>query len=274
MSTLFVSHGAPTLALEPGHTGQVLAEIAARLPRPDAILVVSAHWDTRVPTISLASQPQTIHDFAGFPPAMYALTYPAPGAPALAAQVVALLQAQEIPIQTQAERGLDHGAWVPLMLMYPQADIPVTQLSIQSRSSPAAQFAVGQALRPLHAQNVLILASGAITHNLADFYTADRNASPLAYVDAFSDWMASRLLQQQWASLLNYRNECPWARQAHPTEDHLMPLFVAAGSVADYAFSSEQETALMAECAPVQRYRPEYTYGILAMDAYLWASQA
>jgi 4,5-DOPA dioxygenase extradiol len=274
MSTLFVSHGAPTLALEPGYTGQMLAEMAASLPRPEAILVVSAHWDTRVPTISLASQPQTIHDFAGFPPAMYGLSYPAPGAPALAAQVVTMLQTQGIAVQTQAERGLDHGAWVPLMLMYPQADIPVTQLSIQSRSSPAAQFALGQALQALHAQNVLILASGAITHNLSDFFTADRNASPLAYVDAFSDWMAARLLQQQWASLLNYRHECPWARQAHPTEDHLMPLFVAAGSVATDALGRAQQNAGEAEFASVRRFRPEYTYGILAMDAYLWTTQA
>lgn len=265
MSTLFVSHGAPSLALAPGPTGQMLAALAASLPRPEAILVVSAHWDTRVPTVSLASQPQTMHDFAGFPPAMYMQTYPAPGAPWLAEQVLALLQAHDLPVQAHPDRGLDHGAWVPLMLMYPQADIPVTQLSIQSRSSPAAQFALGQALQALHAQNTLILASGAITHNLSDFFSAERNAPPLAYVHAFADWMAARIAQQQWDSLCNYRNECAWARQAHATEDHLMPLFVAAGSVSG--------TAPGKVFGAAQRYTPETTYGILAMDAYLWTAQ-
>jgi 4,5-DOPA dioxygenase extradiol len=255
MTTLFVSHGAPMLAIEPGHTGQLLAEIAASVPRPDAILVVSAHWDTRVATVSLAAQPQTIHDFAGFPPALYAKQYPAPGAPALAQLVLALLQAHDITAQTHDDRGLDHGAWVPLMLMYPEADIPVTQLSIQSRATPAEQFALGCALQGLHQHNILILASGAITHNLSDFFSADRDAAPLSYVLPFADWMAERIMQQQWQRLLNYRVECPQGVQAHPSEDHLMPLFVAAGSAIGTA----------------KRFTPENTYGILAMDAYLWA---
>jgi 4,5-DOPA dioxygenase extradiol len=255
MTTLFVSHGAPMLAIEPGRTGPLLAEIAASLPRPDAILVVSAHWDTRMATVSLAAQPETIHDFAGFPPALYAKQYPAPGAPALAQQVVALLQAHDISVQTHNHRGLDHGAWVPLMLMYPEADIPVTQLSIQSRATPAEQFALGRALQGLHQDNILILASGAITHNLSDFFTADRDTAPLPYVLPFADWMAERIMQQQWEHLLNYRVECPQGVQAHPSEDHLMPLFVAAGSAQ----------------GEVKRFTPENTYGILAMDAYLWA---
>ncbi|WP_029147483.1 class III extradiol ring-cleavage dioxygenase [Methylophilus sp. 5] len=256
MTTLFVSHGAPTLAIEPGNTGLMLADVAAALPRPKAILVVSAHWDTRVPTVSLAREPATIHDFAGFPPALYAKQYSAPGAPALAQQVVALLQSHGIAVQAEPERGLDHGAWVPLMLIYPEADIPVTQLSIQSRSTPAEQFALGRALQALHAQHVLILASGAITHNLSDFFTANRDAAPLPYVVPFADWMAERIQQQQWQQLLNYRVECPQGVRAHPSEDHLMPLFVAAGSA-------------IGEAA---RYTPENTYGILAMDTYLWAS--
>lgn len=254
MTTLFISHGAPMLALEPGQTGRMLAELALQLPKPEAILAVSAHWDTRVPSVSLANSPETIHDFAGFPPALYAKEYPAPGAPALAQQVARLLAEQHITVQTHAQRGLDHGAWVPLMLMYPEADIPVTQLSIQSRSTPAAQFELGHALQSLHAQNVLILASGAITHNLSDFFTGDREAAPLPYVEPFADWMAERIQKQQWPSLLNYRLECPHGVQAHPSEDHLMPLFVAAGSAV----------------GEVQRYQPENTYGILAMDAYLW----
>ena len=254
MTTLFVSHGAPTLVLEPGETGNMLASLAASLPRPDAILVISAHWDTRVPTVSLAAHPVTIHDFSGFPEAMYAINYLAPGAPGLAKKVVELLQAHDIPVQTHADRGLDHGAWVPLSLMYPAADIPVTQLSIQSRSTPAAQYALGQALQPLHAENVLILASGAITHNLSDFFTGNRDAAPLAYVNAFADWVAGQLATEQAQTLLNYRTENTAGMQAHPSEDHLMPLFVAAGSAPGIP----------------KRFTPETTYGILAMDAYVW----
>lgn len=254
MTTLFVSHGAPTLALESGETGKMLSTLAASLPRPDAILVISAHWDTRVPTVSLAAHPATIHDFAGFPAALYAIQYPAPGAPALANKVIALLAAHDIQAQTQADRGLDHGAWVPLSLMYPEADIPVTQLSIQSRSTPAAQFALGQALQDLHDQNVLILASGAITHNLSDFFTGQRDAAPLAYVNSFADWIADQLAAEQAQTLLNYRTENRQGIQAHPSEDHLMPLFVAAGS---------------GQGVP-KRFTPETTYGILAMDAYVW----
>ena len=254
MTTLFVSHGAPSLILEPGETGQMLAHLAASLPRPDAILVVSAHWDTRVATVSLAAHPATIHDFSGFPAALYDIQYPAPGAPALANQVVALLQSKGIAVHTDAERGLDHGAWVPLSLIYPEADIPVTQLSIQSRTSPAEQFALGQALQPLHAQNVLILASGAVTHNLSDFFSTNRDAAPLSYVASFADWVADQLHTQQAETLLNYRLESDHGSQAHPSEDHLMPLFVAAGS---------------AQGVP-KRFTPETTYGILAMDAYVW----
>ena len=257
MTTLFVSHGAPSLILEPGETGQMLARLARSLPRPQAILVISAHWDTRVATVSLAAHPATIHDFSGFPPALYDIQYPAPGAPALAQQVLELLQLNSIPVHTHAERGLDHGAWVPLSLMYPEADIPVTQLSIQSRSTPAEQFALGQALQPLHAQNILILASGAVTHNLSDFFSANRDAAPLSYVASFADWVANQLTTQQADTLLNYRLESVDGLQAHPSEDHLMPLFVAAGS---------------AQGVP-KRFTPETTYGILAMDAYVWESE-
>lgn len=254
MTTLFVSHGAPTLLLEPGHTGQMLADIAASLPRPKAILAVSAHWDTRLPTISTATQPATIHDFAGFPPALYAQQYPAPGAPALAARVSALLTEQQIAVQLDAGRGLDHGAWVPLQLMYPEADIPVTQLSIQSRATAEQQFALGQALAPLHAEGVLILASGSLTHNLSDFFTTERNVAPLPYVARFSEWVAGVLASHAPEKLIRYRQDSREGVQAHPTEDHVMPLLVAAGS---------------AQGLPT-RYAPEVTYGILAMDAYLW----
>lgn len=254
MTTLFVSHGAPSLAIEPGKTGEALAHLAQTLPTPTGILVVSAHWDTSKPMVSLARQPETIHDFAGFPVTMYALQYPATGHPTLAKSVATLLNAQGIAVDLHPSRGLDHGAWVPLMLMYPEANIPVTQLSIQSRSTPAQHYAIGQALRSLQAQGVMILCSGAVTHNLYDLFTSEREAKPLGYVGAFADWVAARIEQQDTQALLNYRTACPVAQRAHPTEDHIMPLFVALGAGIGHA----------------TRLKPEYTYGILAMDMYYW----
>lgn len=256
MSTLFISHGAPTLALEPGVTGELLTRLGQTLPRPRAILVVSAHWDTRTPRISMVSQPETIHDFGGFPAAMYQMQYPAPGAPALAQQVKTLLEQTHLTVALDPARGLDHGAWVPLMLMYPQADIPVTQLSIQSHAGAAAHFALGQQLASLQAEGVMLLCSGAITHNLHDFFSADRDAPVLDYVPAFSDWMGQRIAAGDSQALLNYRQLAPAATRAHPHEDHLLPLFVALGAAEGMG--------------KPQRHQPENTYGILAMDTYVW----
>lgn len=254
MTTLFISHGAPNLVLEPGKTGDMLAHLGKTLPRPDAILAVSAHWDTRHPRITTSSKPDTIHDFAGFPAAMYEMQYPAPGAAGLADKVTATLASHHIVVEPDATRGLDHGVWVPLMLMYPEADIPVAQLSIQSHLGPQAHYQLGQALAAVQQQNVLLLCSGAITHNLHDFFTADRNADVLDYVPAFSDWMAGRIAANDTAALLDYRRQAPGGVRAHPHEDHLMPLFVAIGAAQGKA----------------TRHQPENTYGILAMDTYVW----
>ncbi|MCB5190851.1 dioxygenase [Methylobacillus arboreus] len=254
MSTLFISHGAPSLVLKPGKTGTMLAELAASLPRPDAILAVSAHWDTQQPRVSATPRPDTIHDFGGFPPAMYAMQYPAPGAPGLARTVVETLAAHDIAAGIDTSRGLDHGVWVPLMLMYPHADIPVAQLSIQSQAGPRAHYQLGQALAGLKTGNVMLLCSGAITHNLHDFFTSDRDAQALDYVSAFSDWMGEKIAAGDVDALLDYRQQAPGGTRAHPHEDHLMPLFVALGAAQGQAI----------------RYQPENTYGILAMDTYVW----
>ena len=254
MTTLFISHGAPTLAIEPGATGALLHELAQSLPRPQAILMISAHWDTRIASLSLAEQPETIHDFGGFPKAMYEIAYPAPGAPALARKVAVLLEESGIPVKLEPNRGLDHGAWVPLSLMYPEADIPVTQLSVQSPLGSVAHYKLGQAISALQDDNIMIIASGAITHNLQDFFTAERNASVLDYVPKFTNWVAEKIEQNAVDALLNYRAEAPGGARAHPSEEHLMPLFVALGA---------------GHGKPV-RYQPESTFGILAMDIYAW----
>ncbi len=261
MTALFISHGAPTLAIEPGETGKLLAELAASLPRPSAILVASAHWDTQTPTLSTTGKPETIHDFGGFPQQMYDIQYPANGAPAIATKAADLLTHTGIHSKMDAVRGLDHGAWVPLMLMYPEADIPVAQVSIQSRQSPQAHFAMGQALSALQAENVMLVASGSVTHNLHDFFSPQRDALALHYVPAFADWLAEKIGQNDSAALFDYRNQNQYAVRAHPTEDHILPLFVALG----WANGAGHLSA----SAPV-RYTPENTYGILAMDIYRW----
>ena len=166
MPVLFVSHGSPALPIEPGETGAAWRKLGTQLPKPSAILVISAHWETPVPTVSQAVQPETIHDFSGFPDELYSLRYPAPGAPAMAQEAARAFQQAGIPAQLDDTRGLDHGAWVPLSFLFPQMDIPVAQLSLQPGKDPAWHIAVGRALRPLREQGVLIIGSGAITHNL------------------------------------------------------------------------------------------------------------
>jgi 4,5-DOPA dioxygenase extradiol len=255
LTTLFISHGAPTLATEPGETGKLLARLAESIPRPAAILAVSAHWDTAQPQLNTAAKPQTIHDFSGFPPALYQIQYPAPGAPELAEKTAALLERAGFSAEFDAARGLDHGAWVPLRLMYPAADIPVTQLSIQGQAGPQAHLAMGRAISSLQQDNVLILCSGAVTHNLRHFFTSERNAEVLDYVTEFSDWLGQKIATSDLDALLDYRNSS-YSRQAHPSEDHILPLFVAVGA---------------GEGSAVTRYQPENTYGILAMDVYCWS---
>lgn len=263
MTTLFISHGAPTLAIEPGETGKLLSTLGKSLPRPDAILVVSVHWDTPIATVSNAVKPETIHDFRGFPQALYDIQYTADGSPTLATKTARLLENAGIVIQ-QENRGLDHGAWVPLRLMFPDADIPVTQLSIQSLAThgfptqglqaPSAHYALGQAISALQDDNVMIMCSGAITHNLHDFFSTQVDAEALDYVTKFADWMGEKIALNDIDSLINYRTQSQYGLRAHPSEDHILPLFVALGA---------------ARGKPI-RYQPETTYGILAMDAYAW----
>lgn len=253
MPVVFVSHGAPDTLLKSPDTVRRWEGIGRSMPAPRAILAVSAHWETRVPTASLAGAPETLHDFAGFAPALFRMRYAAPGAPALAERVAHLLAAAGIAADLHPTRGLDHGAWVPLTAMFPQAQLPVTQLSL-TRQSPAAHYAIGQALAPLRDAGVLILASGAITHNFdwIDWGAMD-DAAPLPAALDFADWVAARLAAGDSAALLDYR-AAPHGAAAHPTEEHLLPLFVAMGA---------------GDGIP-ELHRPPFAYGGLAMDAYLW----
>jgi len=255
MPALFVSHGAPNLALSDTPARRFLEDWGRSLPRPEAILVVSAHWETAIPTVSAAARPATIHDFRGFEPALYELRYPAPGAPALAGRVAGLLADAGLPAETDPDRGLDHGAWVPLMLLFPAADLPVTQLAIQPDAGPAHHLRLGEALAPLRDAGVLILASGAATHNLAEFRGRAIDATPPDWVVAFGDWIDRAISEGRREDLLRYRDLAPFPAENHPSEEHLLPLFTALGAAAD---------------PRGRRVHASHTYGVIAMDAYVF----
>ncbi|BAL25285.1 class III extradiol ring-cleavage dioxygenase [Azoarcus sp. KH32C] len=255
LPTLFISHGAPTFALAPGLAGEALAELGRELPRPEAILVLSPHWMTPNLLVTTNDRPETIHDFGGFPAPLYELKYPAPGASGLAARTIALLERASLHAAPEARRGLDHGAWVPLMHLYPEADIPVMQLSMPFRQPPAFFLELGRALAPLRNEGVLIVGSGSITHNLYEFSGDGRPTE--SYVDAFRGWIAETLAADDLAALLDYRVRAPFAERAHPTDEHLLPLMFARAAAGD--------SATVARIAA-----EDVRYGILGMDAYVF----
>jgi 4,5-DOPA dioxygenase extradiol len=256
LPTLFVSHGAPTFALQPGVAGRALQALGTHLPRAQAVLVVSPHWHTAGLEVMTHPQPPTLHDFGGFPEALYALRYPAAGQPQLAEQVLAHLAQAGLPARANAQRGLDHGAWVPLRHLYPAADVPVVQLSLPMTDSVEVMLEFGRALHPLRASGVLILASGSLTHNLGDLRSGD-NAHG-SYASHFMAWVASTLAAGDLEALCDYRRQAPDARRAHPTEEHWQPLFIAIGAAGD-------------DWTHSVRLPGGLTYGVIGMDAYGFA---
>lgn len=231
LPSLFVPHGAPTFALAPGEAGQRLADAAQRLPhRPRAVVVASAHWVTAAPKVGAAHEPETIHDFWGFPEPLYDLGYAAPGDPLLAAAIAEHLRQSGFDADT-TEHGLDHAVWIPLRLMFPDADLPVVPLSIQPHLGPQYHYRLGQALAPLLEEDVLVVGSGNLTHSLRDYQLqkVSRGDTPL-YVREFADWIWQRIEAGDTGTLYDYRRQAPAAVRAHPTEDHLLPLFVALGA--------------------------------------------
>lgn len=253
---LYVSHGAPLFAVDAGETGPALTRwgqgLRAQFPGLRAVVIMSPHWMARTAQVMTGAQPATWHDFGGFPPALYQLQYPAPGAPALAQEVLALLQAAGVAAQGDAGRPFDHGAWVPLMHLFPEADLPVVQVALPVRAGPAEVYALGAALRGLRSQGVLVMGSGSMTHNLAEFFGGAREPAP--YVIAFSRWIESALERGDMQALLNYRSLAPHAERAHPTEDHFLPLFFALGAAGDDLHANYLSREVM--------------YSMLAMDAF------
>ncbi|VVO20219.1 DODA-type extradiol aromatic ring-opening family dioxygenase [Pseudomonas fluorescens] len=249
--SLFISHGSPMLALEPGASGPALARLAAELPKPKAIVIVSAHWESNELLVNGNPQPETWHDFGGFPAALFAVQYPAPGEPQLAAEVVELLKTAGLVASIDAKQPFDHGVWVPLSLMYPQANIPVVQISLPSRQGPALQTRVGRALASLREQGVLLIGSGSITHNLRelDWHAGPESVEPWA--KAFRDWAIDKLAANDEAALHDYRQQAPHAARSHLSDEHLLPLYFARGAGGDFSIAHQG-----------------FTMGALGMDIY------
>lgn len=256
LPSVFVSHGAPTMLLHEGPTQAFFARLGATLSRPRAVLCISAHWEMGALRITGSAAPATIHDFYGFPESLYQIRYPAAGDPELAAEVAALLREAGLAAEIDGERGLDHGTWVPLRFMYPQADVPVVQLSLQSRLTPQHHLDVGRALRSLRARGVLIMGSGGATHDLSGFRRHALDAPATDYALAFDSWLQDAVAVGDTEALLNYAREAPQASRNHPTPEHFLPLFVPLGAASEGVRGRQLHAG--------------FTYGALSMAAYAW----
>lgn len=246
------------LPLEPGTALPMLQALGRELTQPTAVLAFSPHWMARTPTVGASPRPETIHDFGGFDPALYELRYPAPGSPELARRVAALAQAAGWVAPLDPSRGLDHGVWVPLSILLPQANVPVVPMAMPWPLDAAGAHRLGQAMRPLTQEGVLLMGTGSLTHNLREFHTsAPTDAAPQPYVLAFVEWMQQAIDRGDTAALLDYRRQAPHAARAHPSDEHLLPLFWALGAAAPGTKPRHLAGGVH--------------YGILSMDAWMFA---
>lgn len=227
--SLFLGHGAPTLALSTHPTADFLRQLGRDLSAPKAVVVVSPHRQAASFQPGVATRFGAWHDFGGFAPELYELRYDPPGDPALATHVESLIRAAGLPTQASQDARIDHGIWVPLRIMWPDAQIPVVPVS-QLRSGPAAHLELGRALRPLTDEGALVIGSGSVTHNLGDVERWNEAAPVQKWAQDFDDWIADAIAADDIDQLLRYRELAPKAVHAHPTEEHLLPLFVALGA--------------------------------------------
>jgi len=270
LPSLFISHGSPMLALEPGFAGGFMQRLGpvidAAFGRPRAIVVASAHSLTREPVLMAADHHGTVHDFGGFPDALYQLRYDAPGAPALAPRAAQLVREAGLPVHVVADGGLDHGIWIPLRFAYPGVDVPVLPLAFPPNWSPEQLHALGHALAPLRDDGVLVIGSGSITHNLRLVFsrtpharTAQAGEAEIPESAAFRRWFAERSAAQDLEALFDYRRQAPHAAYMHPSDEHLLPWYVAAGAGHE---------------GPMLRVHDSVTNGCLGMDAYAFGASA
>ena len=270
LPSIFVSHGSPMIALEPGDAGRFMQRLGpaidAAFGRPKAILAISAHTAARAPLLLGAARHEAVYDFGDFDPRLNLMRYDAPGSPELARQAAALLRAAQLAVHLLDQGGLDHGIWTALRYIYPGADIPVVPLAFVPSESPAEQFALGAALAPLAAEGVLVLGSGSITHNLRRVFAGGRRPAggdlqpEIPESAAFRAWMQARSAARDWDALFDYRARAPHAIDMHPTDEHLLPWYVAAGA-------GGRATAALRQHASV-------TLGSLGMDAYAFGAPA
>ena len=268
LPSLFVSHGSPMIALEPGAAGAFMQRLGSRwlghFGRPAAILTISAHTSARLPALLAGRRHQAVYDFGNFDPRLNEMRYDAPGAPALAERVAGLLEAADIAVRQIDESGLDHGAWTALRYLFPSADIPILPLAFVASDPPQSQFELGEALAPLRSENVLILGSGSMTHNLQRVFTGGLRANPnqpeIAQSQVFRKWFVDHSSARDWPALFDYRQRAPHAVDMHPSDEHLLPWYVAAGAGGR-------------QSAPV-RLHDSVTYGALGMDVYGFGASA
>lgn len=263
LAPLYISHGSPMLLLENTAAKAFLAGHGRALGRPDAIVIASAHFEADRPSVVSDPAPGMIYDMRGFPDELYRIRYAAKGDPALAARVAGLLEDAGLAPAIVAERGYDHGTWVPLSLLYPDADVPVVQVSVQPDLGAAHHLELGRALAPLTRQNILVIGSGSLTHNLYEL--RDENGRrPLddaepAWVKDFADWVGARVAAGAVDDLVAYRERAPHGARNHPTEEHYLPLLVALGAAG--------------EGARGRLVHSSHEYGILRMDAFAFAPE-
>jgi len=252
MPAVFFGHGNPMNALETNAFTKGWSAMARALPRPKAILAVSAHWYVPFTGVTVADRPRTIHDFGGFPKPLYDVQYRSPGSPELAARVRELLR--PLDVQPDERWGLDHGTWSVLVHVYPEADVPIVQLSIDETRDASWHFETARKLAPLRDEGVLIIGSGTMTHNLSEFRGHRPDDPPQDWVERFAGWFNEKLIAGDTQALVNYRKLAPDAVRNHPTDEHLLPIYVALGAAG--------------ENARAEQIHSSSAYAIIRMDAY------
>ena len=260
MPVLFVSHGSPMLPFEDIPARKFMLGLGAKLPRPKAILCISAHWESPVVRATGAEKLETIHDFAGFPKALYELEFDAPGSPDLAARAVGLLKTAGIAAEVDPRRGRDHGCWNPLMLIFPQSGIPVVQLSLIDGGDAAAHLKLGRALAPLRKEGVLIFCSGGAVHNLR-WIDREGRGGTIDWAAEFDRWVDAKVAAGDAGALTRYRDEAPNAELAHPSDEHFLPLLVAVGAASNGNGGNG---------AKGKRLHESFNLGSLSMASYRW----